>query len=157
MSVNTAKVEGRRKLHFNSLDEILADVEKLNQGKVRAIGNWTPGQVVKHLSVPMLWCLDGAKVKSPWYIRMFGWMMKNRFVKNPMPAGFALPKYIEPHLVPGPTTWEEGLAALRAAIARMKSENQRHPSPFLGVLTHEQWDMLHCRHSELHLSFLVAE
>ena len=46
MTVDTAKVEGRRTLHFTSLDEILAEVERLNQGKVRAIGNWSPGQVL---------------------------------------------------------------------------------------------------------------
>ena len=47
MSVDTAKVEGRRTLHFHSLDDILADVERLNQGKVRPIGNWSPGQAAR--------------------------------------------------------------------------------------------------------------
>ena len=150
-------VEGRRTLQFNSLDEILAEVERLNQGKVRAIGNWSPGQVLKHLTVPMTWCLDGAQVTAPWYIRVFGWFVKNRFLTKPMPAGFALPKATEEYLVPGATTWEEGLQAIRAALARLKAESQRHPSPFLGVLTREQWDQLHCRHSELHLSFLIPE
>src|SRR5438876_746325 len=105
MSVDTAKVQGRRTLQFNSLDDILAEVERLNQGKVRAIGNWSPGQILKHLSLPMVWCLDGAPMRAPWYIRLFGWFVKNRFLRNPMPPGFALPTEPAKHLIPPETTW----------------------------------------------------
>lgn len=154
MSVDTAKVQGRRTLKFNTLDDILADVEQLNQGQIRVLGNWSGGQVLKHLTVPMLWCLDGAPLKTSWFIRLIGWFMKNRFLANPMPAGFKLSSNFATHLVPGDTSWEDGLQALRAAIQRMKNESQRYPSPFLGELTPEQWVQLHCRHAELHLSFL---
>ena len=157
MPVDTAKVEGRRTLKFNSLDDIVAELERLNLAKLRTIGNWSPGQILRHLSVPMEWSLDGAKVKAPLIIRFFGWFIKKRFLRNPMPAGFVLPKDTADHLVPGETSWEEGLRILRASIHRLKSESQRHPSPFLGELTHEQWEQLHCRHAELHLSFLIPE
>ena len=143
MSVDTAKVEGRRTLKFNTIDDILADVERLNLGKVRTIGNWSSGQILRHLSLPMIWCLDGAPVIAPWYIRVFGWFIKNRFPVNPMSAGFKLPKVMAEHLIPGETTWEEGLAAIRTGIQRMKTESQRKPSPFLGELTREQWDQVH--------------
>ena len=157
MSINTAKVPGRRELHFHSLDDILAEVERLNQGKLRAIGNWSPGQILKHLCFVMVWSLDGAPVMAPWYLRVFGWFIKNRFLTNPMSAGFALPKATAEYLIPGETSWEEGLQGIRAAIQRLKTESQRHRSPFLGELTREQWDQLHCRHSELHFSFLVPD
>jgi hypothetical protein len=157
MPVDTAKITGRRSLTFNTLDDILADVERLNQAKVRPLGNWSPGQILKHLTVPMIWCLDGAPLTSPWYMRAVGWMMKKRFLRNPMPAGFKLPDKFAAELVPAETSWEDGLQAFRSTIARLKAEAQRHPSPFLGELTTEQWVQLHCRHSELHLSFLVPE
>lgn len=157
MPIDTAKVEGRRQLKFNTLDDILAELERLNQSKLRPLGNWSAGQILRHLAVPMDWCLDGAKVTAPWYVRLFGWFMKNRFLRNPMPAGFALPEATAKYLVPEETSWEEGLRLVRASIQRLKAESQRHPSPFLGELTREQWDQLHCRHAELHLSFLVPE
>jgi hypothetical protein len=157
MSVDTAKVEGRRTLHFNTLDDILADVERLGQGKVRALGNWSPGQILKHVTVPMLWCLDGAPLKGAWYIRLMSFFFKKKFLRDPMPAGFKLPEDFARQLVPGETSWEDGLQAIRATLARLKAEPQRHPSPFLGEMTREQWDQLHCRHCELHLSFLVPE
>src|SRR5437868_5670830 len=158
MPVDTAKVEGRRTLHFETLDDILAEVERLNQGKIKSIGNWTPGQLLKHLTVPMTWCLDGAHVKASWYIRLFGFFMRKKFLRDPMPAGFQLPATFAAELVkPDDTSWEEALAGFRSVIARLKAESQRHPSPFLGTLTREQWDQLHCRHCELHLSFLAPE
>ncbi len=157
MLVDTAKVQGRRVLHFSSLDDILADVERLNQSKLRALGNWTAGQILKHVSTVMFWSLDGAPVTAPWYIRLLGWFIKNRFLTKPMSAGFALPKEPATYLIPGETSWEDGLQALRTALQRLKTEPQRHRSPFLGELTRAQWDQLHCRHCELHLSFLVPE
>jgi hypothetical protein len=157
MPVDTAKVEGRRTLHFNTPDDILADVERLNQGKVRALGNLSPGQILKHLTVPMLWSLDGAPIKAAWHMRLVAWIMKKRFLCNPMPAGFKLPENFAKQLIPGETSWEDGLQAIRTALARMKAEPQRHPSPILGELTREQWDQLNCRHCELHLSFLIPD
>lgn len=44
-TIDTKKVSDRRKLHFNTLDDILADVELLASSKdVRALGNWSPGR-----------------------------------------------------------------------------------------------------------------
>jgi hypothetical protein len=67
-----------------------------------------------------------------------------------------LPSRTAKYLVPPETSWEDGLKHFRATMQRLKTESQRKPSPFLGELTREQWDQLHCRHCELHLSFLVA-
>jgi hypothetical protein len=39
----------------------------------------------------------------------------------------------------------------------MKREAHREPHGFFGKLTHQQWDQLHMRHAELHLSFLVTD
>lgn len=157
MPIDTAKVQGRRTLKFATLDDILADLDKLNQGKCRSLGNWTPGQVLKHLTVPMLWCLDGAPLRAPWYVRVMSWFIKGWFLRNPMPAGFKLSDDFAKHLLPPETSWEDGLAQLRAVIQRMRTEPQRHPSPFMGHLTPEQWIQLQCRHAELHLSFLVPD
>lgn len=158
MSVDTTKIEGRRTLHFATLDDILADVERLNQGKIRALGNWSPGQVLRHLMVPMRWCLDGTALKAPWYVRFLSVFFKKGFLRNPMPAGFKLSADFAAELEPsGPAEWEAELNAFRAMIGRLKAEPQRYPSPFLGAMTREQWDQLHCRHAELHLSFLIPE
>jgi hypothetical protein len=157
MPIATARVAGRRQLKFSTLDDILADVERLNQGKVRSLGNWSPGQNLKHLAIAMNGCLDGIDAKAPLLIRVLASsFLKKRILTRPMSAGFHLPRSAAA-LLPPETSWDDGVQAVRTALLRMKAEGQRHPHPLLGTLTREQWDQLHCRHCELHLSFLVPE
>lgn len=156
MPIDTSKVTGRRQLKFNTLDEILDDVEHLCHGKVRSLGNWSPGQNLKHLTILMLACLDGIDVKVPFLTRMAVSLMKGRILTKRMSPGLQLPKAAAA-LLPAETSWEEGVREIRTALIRMKTESQRHAHPVLGTLGREQWDQLHCRHCELHLSFLVSE
>lgn len=44
MPVNTAKVEGHRKLDYASLEELLTDADRLSSGPVKMLGNWSAGQ-----------------------------------------------------------------------------------------------------------------
>jgi hypothetical protein len=154
-AIDTTKVEGRRKLHFTSLEDIGADVEQLARGPVRNLGNWTSGQVLKHLALVMNYSIDGFPTRAPFYLRILGKLLKKRILTKGMTPGFQLPNKDARNLVPGATTWEEGLAAFRTALKRMQKEPKRAPHGFFGHLTHDEYIRLHCRHSELHLSFLV--
>jgi hypothetical protein len=155
-TLETGKVKGRRELHFNSIDEISYEVEKIAAGPpVRGLGNWSPGQIMQHLAVSMNFSIDGNPLRLPWYLRLMGKIFKGRVLNKPMPAGFNLSKEATALLIPAPTSWEQGLANVRQALNRQMSESKRSPSPFLGELTNEEWTKLHCRHAGLHLSFLV--
>jgi hypothetical protein len=156
-TINTAKVANRRQLHFNSVDEILADVEQLAKGKIRTLGNWTPAQILTHLATHMDKSIDGFKGRPPWFIRLVGrWYFKNRFLNKGMPPGFQLPANAAKEFIADPgVRFEESLAGFRRAVERQKTETKRVPSPFLGPMTLEDWNRLHCRHAELHLSFLT--
>ena len=154
--INTSRIPNRRKLHFNSLDEILADVDALAQApSIQPLGNWSPGQILNHLSKTMNYSIDGFPAQMPAIIRFFMRLfMKNRLLNKPMSPGFKLPKSAS-YMLPLPTVLNEGLAQFRAAIQRQKTETRRVPSPFLGPFTNEDWTRLHCRHAELHLGFLI--
>jgi len=158
-TIDTTKVQNRRRLRFNDLDEMMADVEQLAQGRMRALGNWSPGQVFMHLAIVMNKSIDGFEHGPPWIIRVLAPLLfKRSILKNGMSAGFVHKgKSAEEMVPPATTTFEEGLDALRRAVIRQKSANYRVPSPFLGKLTYDEWIQLHCRHAELHLSFLVPE
>jgi hypothetical protein len=158
MSVDTRKVAGRRTLHFANLDEVLADVERLAQTKARTLGNWSAGQVLKHLALTMNSSIDGFAFRAPWMFRVLGFLgMKHFVLRRKMPPGFRLPEAGEKALVPPPCTFEEGVAAIRQAIQRQRTEEKRSPNPVLGPLTRDEWELLHCQHAALHLSFLVPE
>jgi hypothetical protein len=154
--INTTKVEGRRTLHFEGLDDIAADVDRLAEaGEPRALGNWSSGQVMQHLATAMSYSIDGWPRFVPGFVRvLLRLFWKKRFLTKPMSPGFRLPESAT-GLVPAPITWDEGLRSIRAALARLRTEPQRQPSSAVGPLTREEWDQLHCRHSELHLGFLL--
>lgn len=157
MAVNTKTVAGRRQIHFANLDEIVAEVERLAASKHHTLGNWSLGQILAHLAVPMNGSIDGLPFKPGFLIRLLGPLMKGRMLKKGMPVGIQLPADAAKSLVPPPTDVEEGLKKFRDAVRRQKTETHREPSPFMGKMTNEEWEQLHCRHAELHLSFVVPE
>jgi hypothetical protein len=100
--------------------------------------------------------IDGVPEKAPWLLRLVARTFLKRWAHaRPMRPGLRLPAAFAKRLIPNPTTAEEGLKGLREAIGRLQATDARHPSPLLGSLTRDEWDQLHCRHAELHPSFLV--
>jgi hypothetical protein len=157
--IKTAKVTGRRTLHFETFNEILEDAERLCSAKqITALGNWTLGQALGHLALAMDMAIDGAKFRVPWYVRLVAPLFKQRMLSTSMPSGVQLPADGQQQLIPTPTTSsQQGLAELRRAIGRLQTTSQRAKSPVFGRMSREDWDRFHLRHAELHLSFFVAE
>jgi hypothetical protein len=154
MPVNTSKVNDRRKVEYTSLQQVLEDAERLSRGKIKPLGNWSAGQVFQHLAWSFNTSIDGTDAQFPWWLRTMARLMRKRLLAGPMPPGFKLPASAQ-KVVPGPTSTEVGLAALRAAIARQERESTRAPNPVFGKFTREEWDQLHLKHAALHMSFLV--
>ena len=159
-AIKTFKVKNRRTLRFDSLGDIAAEVERLAKAReIKALGNWSPGQVFQHLSIVMNGAIDGIHVKLPLAMRIIVpavvLILKSRILNKPMPAGFRLNADAAKVLVPPPTSVEDGLAAIRNGLHRLANETKREVHPFMGKLNNEEWDKLQCRHCEMHLSFLV--
>ncbi len=157
MAVDTSKVQNRRPLHFETIADIAAEVERLDKSKLTTLGNWSGGQILRHLASAMTDSLDGPRFRLAWPMRLLGRLVKGRMLKSPMSPGFQLKNQSARALVPPSTSWEEGLTLFRQAALRLQTETPRQPHAFFGPLTPEQWQRLHCRHAELHLSFLVPE
>jgi len=155
MPVNTAKVDGRRKLDYSSLEEVLADADRLSAGTVKVLGNWSEGQIFRHLALAFNGSIDGFTMTFPWYFRLMAGIFRKKLLAGPMPAGFNLPSEGAKALTPPPTSTAEGLADLHAAVARLQREPHRAKHPMFGDLNKEQWDKIHLQHAGLHMSFLV--
>ncbi|HEY2762183.1 MAG TPA: DUF1569 domain-containing protein [Pirellulales bacterium] len=157
-TINTGKVTGRRELHFNKIDDIRAEAERLAAGSYRQLGNWTLGQTFSHLAAAIKLCLDGASFRVPFYIRWFAPLIKKKLLRGPMKPGFKLPRDASDGLIPANTvSMEQGLNELRTTIERLHREPVRKPSPIFGKMTNAEWDQLHLRHAELHLGFYVPK
>jgi hypothetical protein len=156
-SINTAKVRGRRKLRFTSFDELVSDVDRLSSGPVKVLGNWTPGQIFRHLALAYNGSIDGFTMTFPLHLRVIGKIFRKKLLTMQMPAGFKLPPDGAAMLGPPPTATDEGAAMLRTAIERLQRESKRAKHPLFGELTREEWDRVHLAHASLHLSFLIPE
>jgi hypothetical protein len=157
MAIDTARVANRRQLHFDKIDDILADVESLNQGKFKTLGNWSASQILQHLTIVMNGSIDGPPMQLSWPLRIVGRLAKKRMLAKGMKPGLRLPASAAKALVPAPISWEEALAGFHRAIHRQQTEPYRKPHAFFGPMTRDEWDRLHCHHAALHLSFLVPE
>jgi hypothetical protein len=155
MPVNTAKVEGRRKVDYKSLHEVVEDADRLSAGQVRTIGNWSPGQIYRHLAIAFNGSIDGLPDSFPWYIRTVGRLFKKKLLSGAMPSGLKVPPDFAKVVIPPETSTEQGLAELKAAVARLDREPHRARHPVFGEISKEEWNKVHLNHSNLHMSFLV--
>jgi hypothetical protein len=151
----------RRALHFNSIDDILADVDRViaseRAGTLRRTGNWTTGQTFGHLAAWINFAWDGYPpgAHPPWLVRVIARMLKNMILYKPMRPGMKIGRVPEGTLGIDPMTTDEGARRLREGLGRL----QRHEPPTfhssaLGPLTDDERIALNLRHAELHLGFL---
>ncbi len=146
----------RRELHFADLAAIARDVESVTAGPHHTTGNWTSGQIVEHLAVMFRIANHGSTVKLPWPVRVMGRVLKALKVhRRTIKPGLKLPPRVEREFVPPPGV--ELAAAKRHLLDEIAVAQERpmsHPSPLFGRMSHADWVALHCRHAELHLSFI---
>ena len=157
MTVNTAKVQGRRQLHFESLDDLRAELDRLSKQEVTTIGNWSFAQILMHLAIGYRLTVEGGvEFKLPWIFKLLAPLLKNRMIYKPMSPGFQLPKKVAKQVVADDkTTMQEALPALHKALDQYEAASQLQPHPMFGSLTREEWDQYTLRHAEMHLSFVV--
>ena len=158
MTVNTKTVQGRRRLRFESLDELIAEVRFLTTASCKTLGNWSPGQIFEHLRKWVDVGYEPTSFIAPWYIRyLLVPVMKNAFLTQTMSAGFQ-PSKRAAMFEPAATVDQQTAGAqLLAALERLKHEPPPLAHPIFGHMAQQEWWSLTARHSELHLSFLLPE
>lgn len=152
MTVKTKHVQGRRVVHYESLSDFLRDVEQLAATETRTLGNWSFGRILSHMAMSLDSSIDGTGFMLPAPVRwLMSLLMKRKFLTKPIPAGFKARN----RFVPSETSVVDGLAKLRAAIARQYQEPKRALHPGFGAFTIDEWTAFHLRHAEMHMSFVV--
>src|SRR5688572_27288102 len=156
-----AATSGRRTLRFDSIEQALADAQRLVEaeqaGSLRRTGNWTLGQALGHLAAWAGYCFDGYPIRTP---RVIGWILRlrrQRFLHGAMPAGVHIPGVKGGTVGTEALSTDEGYARFRRAFERLRDERPMDRHPFLGRMSHDDWIALNLRHAELHLSFFLAE
>lgn len=159
-TINTRTAE-RRPLHFDSVNDILKDVDRIvaaeRAGKLRCTGNWTVGQTFGHLAAWIDFGWDGypPEANPPWLVKVIAKMLKNSILYKPMRAGMKIGRIPGGTLATEPRSTGEGERRLRDALAHLqRHEEPRFHSPAFGPMTEDERLALTLRHAELHLGFL---
>ncbi len=146
----------RRSLSFTSMDDLLADVQALAACGAQASGGWTAGQVIWHVAAVIDASVEGVNFTLPLPMRILGRLIRSRSLKKGIPAGvIKIPPQAQAEFAPSPdVTFQTAVDLLTSAIQKAKQRRMSAVSPVFGKLSHEQWVQLHCRHAEMHFSFL---
>lgn len=146
----------RRTLRFETLDDLVADARAVALRPHRATGNWNASQILLHVAGLIAHANRGSELRMPAPVRVLGRAIKLSGVwKRPIPAGIkAPPSLMAQNDANAAVPAEEAFATLEREVAEARARPMSHPSPLLGKLTHEEWVTVHCRHAELHFSFL---
>ncbi len=160
-TIDTGKVQERRRLRFSSVDELRAEIDRVLAaecaGTLRRSGNWTAGQAFGHLATWINFAYDGYPMRLPWFIRLLVRRKLKHYLAGEMDAGVRIPRVAGGTFGTEPLSADEGATRLRAALDRMEREPARHDSPAFGKLPEAQRIALNLRHAELHLGFLLPE
>jgi hypothetical protein len=159
--VDTAKVANRRLLHFDSIDQMLEEVDRLvaaeRCGRLLQLGNWTLGQALGHLATWSEFSYTGVPLKPPFFIRWLLRLQKNSFLYKPMRAGVRIPGVNGGTLGTQPMALDEALRRFKSICQRLKTEPPSAPSPIFGQMTLDESIALALRHAELHLGFFAPQ
>ena len=144
----------QRELTFENSQQIKAELERLQRGSYKPVGNWNLAQTCDHLSYFIEGSLDGHQFKTPWLLKfLFGRMVIKRILTTGrMKSGVFTPQ--KP--LPGPdANLDKALVRLSSALDRLDAhQGELHDSPFFGHLTPDEWRRLHLIHCAHHLAFL---
>jgi hypothetical protein len=157
--VETKKAQ-RRKLRFQSIDDALAEIDRIEQadrdGCLQCMGNWTPGQVFSHLAAWIEYGYDGYPLKSPpWILRFILRLFVPKMLRDGMSPGVRIPGIPEGTIGMEPALTSDAAERLRKAFQRLKrGDPAPYDSPAFGKMSHEDRIRLNLRHAELHMSFL---
>lgn len=144
----------RRELDFRSIDEMIAEIERLRDRGYRREGNWTLAQVCDHLAIFFRGSLDGYDAPpAPWHVRLLAkLMLRSALKRRKFKQGVRVPN----ELLPGDPRDDSAAVAefVELASRYRDSTGEPAPNPFFGRLSRDTCTQLHLIHAAHHLSFL---
>lgn len=144
----------KRQLDLRSLDDVIAEVERLRDGGYSATGRWNLSQICEHLRETMRIGIDGDEPRLSWVQRkvfgtIFWFVLRYRTMVNGAPT---IPRLTpEPMEADDPAMIDRCLATLAEA---RDFAGPLPPYPLMDGMTLEKWKNLMVIHAQHHLRFL---
>lgn len=144
----------RRTLSFQTWADAAADVRRLQQAGCEPQGEWTFGQICRHLAEILDASMHGFPEIPDWQkYRELGPTMLLRVLQGKrMKTGFPLPEAQQPPSYAPADVWSNRLCDLLAQAEQFPGPPPPHP--IFGPMSLDQWRQLQFIHLAHHLSFL---
>jgi hypothetical protein len=143
-----------RALVFQSLHDVVAEVDRLRAGSYRQAGKWDLSRITVHLAKSI--GSPFAYEKSlPWPLRPIGRFIIRRIarVRKYPSFRFPMPRMLRP---PAEISLDEAYEQLTGAVAKVESlPGPEIPFPPLGHIGLADFNRLQLLHAAHHLGFLV--
>ena len=156
----------RRKLQFETIDQVIADIEHLHRVGYTREGNWGLTEICEHCAGFADMSIHGFPEKMPWLVRatVGRWIFHFLLRRGRIPKGVPAPKFLRPKK-PAPqqsrekSASEEKQAVERfvALLRRVQKTEKFATHPFAGDLGSDPWRKIQVIHTAHHLSFLVPK
>lgn len=148
----------RRKVCHKQLPDALAECQSLLESGYTMHGNWTLGQICRHIRLTIESNING----YPKWMTVLGyplrWVLRTvglpKLLAGKSPKGLpTAPMFVPPESVDD----TEEVDALEACIETFLGfDGKPHPHPGFGAMSHEEFEAFHAAHLSHHLGFLVA-
>ena len=145
----------RRKVRYQSLEELRLDIDFFAHHEYVTVGNWSYAQILTHLAKVMNASFDGFPFLMPWPIRVAVRLIRKPILRTGFPSGFKAPKKADSLMPSASADLETALEEIHKAILRLQDHVPNKPHAVFGLLSYQEWVQLHLRHAELHMSFVV--
>ena len=146
----------RRELSFDSLDEAVAEVERLAQGEVRVTGSHSFAQIIEHLARTHEVAIGKATPpRLPFMMRLIMPLMKGMVLNAPVKPGLKLPDKAQSFFWPqDDVDLQQAISHLKESVEQYKALGPLPVHPVFGKASREQIDRMNCGHCAMHLSFV---
>ncbi|MCC9599414.1 DUF1569 domain-containing protein [Stieleria sp. JC731] len=147
--------ESHRKIHFDRLDDAVAEVERLAIIPVKTSGNFTFPQIVEHLATAFdISSGHQTPPPIPFILRLIGPLLGRIVAHRPMKPGLKLPQNAQDFFWRDEQQLDEAMTTFREAFKRYRAVDKLPRHPIFGNLSRDNNEQLQCRHMELHLGFV---
>ena len=158
MAKSHCRLQRRRGLTFQTLQEVATEARSLLRSGYEQAGKWSLGQNCNHLAQTLNMSVDGFPIALPFPVSAVNrWLFFHTRWFGQVAGRVRVPTF--PRLAQSdPVDDSVGVERLTQAIERVLScRDGFAANPVMGRLSREQWLQFHVFHAERHLSFLVPQ
>tara|TARA_R110002072_G_scaffold13481_1_gene56651 strand:+ start:81830 stop:82294 length:465 start_codon:yes stop_codon:yes gene_type:complete len=146
----------RRDLSLDTLDDVVAEIERLAAGEVKTMGKHSFPQIVRHLALSNSMMTGRIPAPQPPLImKLLLPFIRSSILKGPVKPGVKLPANAEAVFWSDEEiSLQDAIQMLKESVAHYKEHGPLPVHPIFGKASREQLDRLTCSHAAMHLSFV---